>query len=159
MPSSTINWPDTLACTILQDGFELKPVSPLLRTSLNSGRAIQRRKYLSTPMTATIKFLFTEKQYLFFDAWFTGVLLDGVNWFNMPLKTSTGYHNYLCRFTDIYESATPTQGRFWQVSAEVELYKRPVFDQNTSDYAAYTPNILSNLDIFDIAINREWPQV
>lgn len=155
MPTSSINWPDTLACTILQDGFELKPVSPLLRTSLNSGRAIQRRKYLSTPMSATIKFLFDESQYMLFDGFFKYVLVDGVNWFNIQLKTSTGIDNYLCRFTDIYDSATPTQGRFWQVSAEVELYIRPVID---SDWVTIAPDFVGEMSIFDLAMTREWPR-
>lgn len=155
MPTSSINWPDTLACTILQDGFELKPVSPLLRTSLNSGRAIQRRKYLSTPMMATIKFLFDESQYMLFDGFFRYVLVDGVNWFNIQLKASTGIDNYLCRFTDIYDSATPTQGRFWQVSAEVELYIRPVID---SDWVIITPDFVGEMSIFDLAMVREWPR-
>ena len=155
MPSSSINWPDSLACTILQDGFEIDPVSPLLRTQLNSGRAIQRRKYASTPATAKIKFLFDESQYMLFEGFFTHVLLDGVNWFNIQLKTATGIDMYLCRFTDIYDSATPTQGRFWQVSAEVELYIRPVI---SADWVTITPDFVGEMSIFDVAMCREWPR-
>lgn len=155
MPTSTINWPETLACTILQDGFELSPVSQLLRTDLKSGRAFQRRKYLSSPMNASIKFLFDEAQYLFFEGFFIHVLNAGVNWFNIQLKTSTGIDNYLCRFTDDYDSASVTGGRFWKVSADIELYLRPVIG---SDWVTITPDFVANISIFDLAMTREWPR-
>ncbi|QHJ84006.1 MAG: hypothetical protein [Bacteriophage sp.] len=154
MPTTTINWPEGLGCSALQDGYSLKPVSNILRTSLSDGRAFQRRKYMSTPMTVSVSWLFTEKQYIFFDNWFYSVLGDGISWFNMPLKTSDGYTDHICRFTDTYSEATIQQGRFWKVSATLEIFKRP---GTSTEYAEYTPDILLNLDIFDIALNREWP--
>lgn len=153
--TTTIDWPKELGCTIMQDGYSLKPVSPLLRTDLESGRARQRRKYLSTPMMASFNFLFTDGQYMLFDGFFRHTLTDGVSWFNMPLRVSVGYANYVCRFTDIYSEATITQGRFWNVSAELELWERPVIGKEWVDIGA---GYLAFADIFDKAANREWPK-
>lgn len=153
--TTTIDWPKELGCTIMQDGYSLKPVSPLLRTDLESGRARQRRKYTSTPMVASFNFLFTETQYMLFDGFFKHILTDGVSWFNMPLKVSIGYANYVCRFTDIYSEATVTQGRYWNVSAELEIWERPVIGKSWVEVA---PGFLMHADIFDITMNREWPE-
>lgn len=155
MPTTSITWPEALGCSALQDGYELKPVSPLIRTDMNGGRAFQRRKYLSTPMTVTISWIFTEGQYMLFDSWLKYTLQDGALWFNMPLKTSMGYDDYVCRFTDIYTSATPQQGRFWKVSGELEIYVRPVLD---GSWAQIVPEFVADMSIFDIAMCREWPE-
>lgn len=154
MPTTTINWPDDLGCSALQDGYELKPVSTMIRTSLSDGRAFQRRKYMSAPMNVSLTWIFTEGEYMLFDSWLKYTLLDGVKWFNMPLKTSLGYDMCVCRFTDIYDSASIQQGRFWKISASLEIYIRPVLDP---EWSQIVPGFVAGSDIFDIAMCREWP--
>lgn len=155
MPTTSINWPEQLRDAILQDSYQLTPTDPLLRTDMSDGRSFQRRRYMSTPMTVSLNLLFTEGQYMLFESFFTYDLNDGVNWFNAPIKTALGYDDYMVRMTQVYKSATPQQGRFWSVTAEAELYKRPVLDRSWSDVV---PDFVANMSIFDEAMCREWPK-
>jgi hypothetical protein len=48
-----------------------KPISPLLRTEMTSGRARQRRRYTSTPTQASVKWIFqTDALAQVFEAFF-----------------------------------------------------------------------------------------
>lgn len=153
--TTNIDWPQLLKCTLLQDGYSLSPVSPLLRTDLNSGRARQRRKYLSTPMEVNLNFMFTPGQYMLFEGFYHYQLNDGVAWFNMPLILSTGDDNYVTRFKDIYTEADVQSGvSCWKLSATLEVWVRPVIDP---DWSEILPDYLAGADIFDVAMNREWP--
>ena len=152
--NSNIFYPTKYLPCPLKDGFGLKPVSPLRRTNLTSGRARQRRVFTSTPSATDIQWLFDDKQAQVFEAWFRDVIKDGALWFNMPLLTPIGKKNYLCRFTDIYEGPTPEGGLYWRFSANIELWERPLPPVDWGNY----PELLIGSDIIDIAINREWPQ-
>jgi hypothetical protein len=85
--TTRINYPNDYLPIPLQEGFGLKPVSPLLRTELTSGRARQRRLYTSTPTQATVAWLFTDPEAQLFEAWFRDTIKDGADWFNMPLRS------------------------------------------------------------------------
>lgn len=152
--TSNVYYPTKYLPCPLKDSFGLKPVSPLRRTDLTSGRARQRRKYTSTPTVTDIQWIFDDKQSQVFEAWFRDALKDGAIWFNMPLLTPIGNKNYLCRFTDIYEGPTPEGGIYWRYSAIIELWERPLPPVDWGNY----PELLIGSDIIDIAINREWPQ-
>jgi hypothetical protein len=91
----------------LYDGYGFKPVSPLSRTEMTTGRARQRRRYLSTPTQNSVKWLFkSDGQAQLFEAWFRETITDGTSWFYMVLKTPMGVEPYKCRFVDIYEGPT-----------------------------------------------------
>ncbi|CAM3408143.1 hypothetical protein BS639_17910 [Rouxiella silvae] len=152
--TSNINYPADYLPTPLQDGFGLTPISPLLRTQFTSGRARQRRLYKSTPTQAAVTWLFTEGESQLFEAWFSEGLTDGVSWFNMPLRTPLGLGDYVCRFTDIYDGPVLVGGKYWQFTATLELWERPVLPPGSTEF----PDYIVNADIIDIAANREWPQ-
>ncbi len=52
-----IIYPDDYLPMPLMDGYGFKPISPLKRTEMTSGRARQRRLYTSTPTQATVKWI------------------------------------------------------------------------------------------------------
>ena len=52
-----IFYPDEYLPMPLMDGYGFKPISPLLRTEMTSGRAQQRRRYTSTPTQASVKWI------------------------------------------------------------------------------------------------------
>lgn len=138
-----------------QDGYAFQPVSPIKRTDLTSGRARQRRKYTSTPTQASVTWLFTtDPQAQVFEAWYRDALLDGANWFYMRLQTPIGTKDYKCRFIDIYQGPTLVAPIYWQFTATLELWERPLPPIDWGNY----PELLIGSDIIDIAINREWPQ-
>ncbi len=139
----------------LMEGYGFKPVSPLLRTEMTSGRARQRRQYISTPTQATVKWTFkTDSESQLFEAWFRDALTDGVAWFNMKLHTPRGLEFYKCRFTDIYEGPTLIAPKYFQFSATLELWERPILPAGWGEF----PDLVVNSNIIDLALNREWPQ-
>lgn len=139
----------------LMEGYGLKPVSPLLRTELVTGRARQRRQYISTPTQATVKWTFkTDGESQLFEAWFRDVIKDGSLWFQMKLHTPLGLEYRKCRFVDIYEGPTLIPPKYFQFSATLELYERPILPVGFGEY----PDLVVNSGLLDIAVNQEWPE-
>jgi len=136
--------------------YGFKPISPLKRTDLTSGRARQRRMYTSVPTQSSVKWRFrTQSEAQYFEAWYRETLYDGVSWFYMKLKTPLGVEFYKCRFIDIYDGPYFMSPRFWQYSATLELWDRPVLQ---SGYAQYGEYIIYS-SAFDIVINKVWPSL
>lgn len=99
-----IIYPDEYLPMPLMDGYGFKPISPLLRTEMTSGRARQRRRYTSTPTHASVKWIFqTDALAQVFEAFFRDALKDGQSWFYLRLQTPIGVKPYKARFIDIYE--------------------------------------------------------
>ncbi|MCC3720520.1 hypothetical protein LLQ54_20155 [Rouxiella badensis] len=152
--TSNISYPSEYLPIPLWDGYGLKPISPILRTQFTSGRSRQRRLYKSTPTEASVTWMFSDGEAQLFELWFRETVNDGVAWFNMPLRTPLGMSDYVCRFTDIYDGPTPTGGKYWQFTATLELWERPVLPAESLEF----PDYIVNADIIDIAANREWPK-
>lgn len=138
-----------------QEGYGFQPISPLLRTQMTSGRARQRRNYKSTPTQASITWFFeNDSQAQLFEAWYSDTLSDGAAWFYMKLQTPLGVEFYKCRFTDIYQGPTLVAPIYWQFTATLELWKRPVLPDGWAEF----PDYIMQSGILDIAVNREWPE-
>lgn len=148
-----INYPHEYLPLAQRTGLGYQPVSPLLRTELTSGRARQRRKYTSTPTQAGVTWIFNEVQSQLFEAWFRDALTDGVAWFNMRIRAPIGLDDYACRFVDIYQGPTLIGLGYWQYSATLELWERPILPPDWG----YFPDFIINQSIIDLALNREWP--
>lgn len=128
--------------------------SPLMRSDLVSGRARQRRRFTSVPEYAKISWLFTDVQGQAFEAWWRDQLVDGSEWFECPLDTPMGFYDYTCRFTDVYSGPSRVGPNLWQYSAELELRVRAVPDTGEG----FFPDDILYSELFDLTINREWPQ-
>ncbi|RKT75617.1 hypothetical protein BJ925_3673 [Rahnella aquatilis] len=152
--TSDINYPDDYLPMPIQEGYALKPVSPLLRTDLTSGRARQRRLYTSTPSQAQVSWLFLESEAQLFEVWFRDAISDGAAWFNANLRSPLGVESYVCRFVDIYDGPIITGGKYWEFTATLELWERPILPPEWVDF----PDFIINSDIIDLAMNREWPE-
>lgn len=148
----TISYPNGLPRG-LHDGRAYQLVSPLMRTELQSGRAIQRRRYGFVPEGAQIRWLFSDLQGQAFEAWWRDQLVDGSLWFECPLDTPMGYFNYTARFTDVYTGPSRVGPNLWSYSAELELRERAVPPEGEGLF----PDDILYSEIFDLTINREWP--
>lgn len=153
MIQTDIDFPPQLPCP-LKEGHTVKHGQPFVRTSMESGRARQRRRFTSVPSMQTFKWVFTGEQAAAFEAWFRDALNDGAEWFNMPTFNPLGDTQIVCRFASMYEGPNPFGGRKWTVTAEVEVFERPLLP----DGWGLLPDYLLNPDIFDLALNREWPE-
>ena len=152
--STNINYPkDYLPCA-LKENFGLQPISPIKRTTMTTGRSRQRRAYTSVPTETPVAWIFTDGQAQLFEAWFRDDIKDGALWFNMPLMTPLGSDDYVCRFVDIYEGPAPEGGMYWRYTARLELWQRPILPPGWSEF----PDFIVNSSIFDLAMNREWPE-
>lgn len=152
---SDIYYPHDYLPIPLQEGFGFKPISPLLRTRMTSGRSRQRRLYTSVPTEASVTWLFgKDTQAQLFESWYRDVLFDGAAWFYMRLKTPLGLQFYKCRFTDIYEGPTFMRPKFWQFTATLELWDRPLLPPGWAEF----PDYIINSSIIDLALNQEWPE-
>jgi len=151
--TTTKSWPAGLPC-VLREGHSTQHGSPLVRTSMASGRARQRRAFTSVPSVKKVSWIFSGPQCLAFEAWFRDTISDGAEWFNMDLRTPLGISTPLvCRFTDMYEGPDIEAVDSWRVSAVLEVWTRPIID---GDWGLL-PDFLLGVDIFDVAMNREWP--
>ena len=138
-----------------RDGYGFQAVSPLVRSEMQSGRTRQRRRFTSVPTVATVTWLFTEVEAQLFEGWFEHVLLSGSLPFNCPLKTPLGFDNYKAEFVDIYDGPVLVGVDDWRFSAQLRLLKRPLISK---DLVVEVPGYILDADIFDRAMNQEWPK-
>lgn len=139
----------------LREGYGFTTVSPILRTKTQTGRAIQRRKYSSTPTEASVSWVFTSTEAQLFESWFEDALVSGSQWFECELRTPQGLLPYKARFVDIYSGPKLFGVDHWTFTAELELFERPIL---RGGWAIYTPEFISGMNIFDIALNVDWPR-
>lgn len=138
-----------------QNGYALQHVSPLMRTQMASGRARQRRIFTSVPTMVSCSWLLTKPQAQAFEAWFRGGITDGAEWFDVEIESPIGLRPYTARFTGMYNGPVLTGGRYWEISAELELRDRAVL---APEWGIYGLDLILGQDIIDFAINREWPE-
>lgn len=148
----TLYYPDQLPRG-LYSGRTYQLVSPLQRSELTSGRARQRRRFTSVPEMVQVSWLFNDTQGVVFEAWWRDVLIDGSQWFEMPLDHPLGYSTYTARFTDVYTGPARVGPELWSYSATLEVRERIAAPLGYGEF----PEYIANADIFDIAMNQLWP--
>lgn len=154
MISADIDFPEGLPCAI-RDGYDINHVQPFTRTDMESGRSRQRRKFTSVPSAVNVNWIFSgDAQCAAFEAWFRDVLLDGAEWFNMPLKTPIGEKEYVCRFTKMYSGPVLMGVSLWRIDSSLEIFERPLMPPGWGE----NPEFLIHASLFDIAMNQAWPK-
>lgn len=147
-----INYPEGLPSPLWASN-QNSVVSPNQRTNMDSGRARQRRKFSSVPVMRTATFIMTDVQARQFELWYKVDLKDGTEWFNIPLRHPIGFLPQVCRIVGVYNGPVAFGARMWQYSATLEIWERPLLN----DEWAILPSFIENPEIFDLAMNREWP--
>lgn len=152
MIQTDIDFPEGLPCA-LREGYDLNHVQPFRRTSMQSGRARQRRLFTSVPTMANVSWLFNDSQAAMFELWFQQTIHDGADWFNCELRSPIGTGPYVCRFTEMYRGPQLVGKGLWRFVATLEIWERPLLPPDWG----LLPDYLAGADIFDRAMNREWP--
>jgi|SRR5690625_896482 len=153
MIQTDIDFPRSLPC-FLREGYDINHVQPFMRTTMESGRAIQRRKFTSVPSMIKVSLLCTDSQAQAFESWFRDAIHDGADWFNALIKTPMGLQRYVCRFTDMYSGPQLTGRSMWRFGATLEAWDRPLLPPGWGVF----PDFVAGQSIIDIAMNREWPE-
>lgn len=144
-------YPEQLPCP-LRENYGFTPVNSIRRTPMDSGRARQRTEFRNVPTMVQLSWIMNEVQARFFEAWTTQVV--GSGWFSLELLSPMGFTVQEVRFTE-----TPVggelKGKFlWQYRVTAEVRYRPLLPPG---WAELLPSFLLNPEIFDYAMNREWP--
>lgn len=147
-----IDYPASLPCPLFT-GHAVQHVQPFVRSTMESGRARQRRRYTSVPSMQQFQWVMDAVQASAFEAWFRDTLLDGAEWFNLPTRNPLGRMRVVCRFTRMYEGPLPISPTHFRISSELEVYERPLMPEGWG----LLPDYITEADIFDLAMNREWP--
>lgn len=154
MIQTDIDYPKGLPVP-LREEYKLNHVSPFTRATMESGRARQRRRFSSVPTIANVSWIFKgDTQAAAFEAWFRDAINDGADWFNMPLKTPVGMQDYVCRFVDMYTGPDLIGISSWRISAQLEIWERPLMPAGWG----LLPEFVLGTSIFDIAMNKVWPE-
>jgi hypothetical protein len=94
----------------------------------------------------------TQMQAQLFEAWTVQVV--GAGWFTMPLLTPMGFEEQEVRFTETPVGGELTGKFLWRYKVACELRNRPLLEPGWVDIL---PEYILEADIFDYAMNREWP--
>ena len=122
----TPRWPDELPAPL--KSVSVRPVSPIVRSKMVSGRTFVRRNFTAVPVVYRMTWLFNSEQAVIFENFFKDDLEDGTRWFEMRLRVAQGDGPWLFRFEDIYEGGDMVGAPscpLWQYSASLEMFLRP----------------------------------
>lgn len=153
MITADVDFPSGLPCA-LREGQSTQHVQPFRRSDMVSGRAVQRRKFTRVPSVQQFSWIFNSSQAAAFEAWFRDALFDGAAWFNMDAVTPLGRTSLVCRFVEMYEGPNIVGRNLWRIRASLEVWERPLMP----DGWGLMPEYLIQADIFDIALNKKWPE-
>lgn len=144
-------YPDGLPLP-LRDGYSVEPVDQIRRTEMDVGRAVQRIEFEDAPAFPTLSWIFTAPEARLFIAWQRQIAKSG--WFTMKLVTPMGFDDLKVRFTETPKGGGLVGRYCWQYSARCEIEYEPIL---ADGWAEILPDWILHADIFDIAMNREWP--
>lgn len=123
-----IYWPDELPAPLI--GTTYNPVDPQMRTTMQSGRTLARRKFTVVPVRFQARWIFrNDAQAALFEDFYRAVTVDGTDWFAMPLLLPQGRDYRSLRFIGSYSgpkrvNPPGADGDFWEYSAVLELSQR-----------------------------------
>ena len=144
-----MEFPANLPCP-LRAGYGFTPENNIIRTEMVSGRARQRVAYTSIPTYNTLSWILTAVQAQVLESFVEQV---GADWFSIKLKAPTGYYLQDCRFMETPTGPELVGVDLWAYKVRAELRERPMLNASYS----LIPNMVLMQDIFDIALNQEWP--
>lgn len=144
-------YPEGLPCP-LRENYEFTPVNNMRRTPMDSGRARQRIEFRNVPTMVQLSWIMSSPQASLFEAWAAQVV--GAGWFTMTLLTPLGFDEQEVRFTETPVGGQLTGKFSWRYRVVCEVRNRPLLEPG---WAEILPDYVLHADIFDYAMNREWP--
>tara|TARA_B100001059_G_scaffold213838_1_gene230034 strand:+ start:7376 stop:7843 length:468 start_codon:yes stop_codon:yes gene_type:complete len=136
-----VNYPLSLPLPRLKE-VSYKRQSNILRTEMSSGRARQRRRFLSVPTFMEATWRFRKDDAVLFEGFVDhGVQLTG--WFLMDILTPKGVVKHQVRFVkDPLENFKPISALVWQYQAQVEVKEYKVASEEEAVNSTLAPQTL-----------------
>jgi hypothetical protein len=144
-------YPEGLPCP-LRENYAFTPVSNIRRTQMDSGRARQRIEFRNVPTMVSLRWVMNPQQAMLFEAWAAQVA--GAGWFTLNVLTPLGFEDQEVRFTETPVGGELTGKFLWKYQVNCEVRNRPLLDPG---WAELLPDYILNPEIFDYAMNQEWP--
>lgn len=149
-----IKYPSILPLPLLS-GTSFKQQSNILRTEMSSGRARQRRRFLSVPTTMPATWQLSSRMAVVFEGFFEHGLKEN-EWFLMNIPTPQGLVEHEVRFINSpMENYKPLGAARWSYQANVEIKKRENPSEEVAINQALSPDNLSKfVDSISNALNK-----
>ncbi len=135
-----------------RSNYALERVNQIRRTDMDVGRAMQRLEFEDAPVMPQLTWRFNEPQARLFVAWATQVAKSG--WWTATLLTPMGFEEVKVRFTESPKGQQLLGKFIWEYNALCEIEFEPMLPPG---WAELLPDYILEADIFDYAMNREWP--
>lgn len=128
----------------------------ILRTDRLKGLARNRRWTTAPSVLMDAEWIMPNAMAELFITWHHDVIDDGAQWFGMESYYSGELAERNTRFTGMYSGPDPISPTHVKITAELEIFKRPMIDPEWLILPEWWYN-MEYRSIFDLAINREWP--
>lgn len=159
---SDIDYPSFLPSPLVS-AYSVKEGDRLLKTEMDNGYSVFRKRFTTIPATFKTSFIMDENDVNFFQSWYASGLDYGLYWFNMDLAVGAGNAvTHECRFLD-----NPTyalKGNLWSIKVNIQAISMVV---STTDYDSVIIGVIETLgglsdasiyfDKLDNAVNVQFP--
>lgn len=163
--ATSINYPNNVLPLPLVANPTHSEIDRLLRTAMDSGYAVVRKRFTTVPVNFIVQFLVNQDTLSFFQSWFANDLDYGVNWFNMDLPVGDDLQSsHECRFLE--NPKYILEGYNWRINAKIEAVSLNLglnYDDIVLGMIATIGGVggftiaSTYLDNFDVAINQTFP--
>lgn len=149
-----IKYPSILPFPLLSS-TSFKQQSNILRTEMNSGRARQRRRFLSVPTTMAATWRLSNRMAVIFEGFYEHGLKDN-EWFLLFIPTPQGLVEHEARFINSpMENHKPLGAGRWSYQASIEMKAREKPSEEVVVNQALSPDNLNKfVDSISNALNK-----
>jgi hypothetical protein len=114
-----ISYPATLPAPTRD--YSLTINNSAIRTQMESGRYRQRRRFLDSENTISVKWLFTDAEFQLFESWTFHALDGATSWFECPVVSGGGVTTHQVRIQSGSLQAALNRDGGWTVTAGLDL--------------------------------------
>lgn len=120
---ATIDYPEIVLPAPLISLYSYKDVTRRIRTDMDNGYARERRRFTKAPTRFNFSLSLDQGALSYFEAWYAEVLLNGLEWFNMPIAIGDGRQS-ISEVRFLGEPAISANSDRWNVSATIETVNK-----------------------------------
>lgn len=150
-----MRFPDNLPPPLL-NGHSQKKIDGVERTKMQSGRTFSRLVFSDTPNDFSMSWYMTQAEAFQFESWHARGIKGGALEFTMPVNMSDGYRDRVCKFMSMYTGPNKIDPCLYEISANIQV-RDQVGEGLDPDWWQWQEWI-ENASLFDVTMNRHWPE-